>query len=182
MIAARLALYTFGIFREPAEHPANAGFHARNDAALLQAEQSAGFIARSGYDGDPGPESWGLQVYPRFYLERGDGWSPSTLSLWTEPEAIVAFLYAGIHGEAYRHGREWFLKPQWPPYVLWWVGPDHRPDWAEGVARHEYLHDHGVSARAFSFTEAYAADGHPTAIDRARVAALRETNAGGRDE
>ena len=68
-----------------------------------------------------GPQSWGEQVYPRFYVERGDGWSPSTLSLWRDLTALMAFSYSGIHAEAMRHGREWFVKPTWPGYVLWWV-------------------------------------------------------------
>ena len=172
----RIALYTFGIFRQPAEHPANAGFHVRNDAALAQAEHSAGFIARSGYDGDPGPKSWGVQVYPRFYVERGDGWSPATLSLWTEPEAVFAFAYEGIHGDAVRHGRDWFEKGDWPPYALWWVGEDHRPDGREAVERHEHLHDRGPSSHAFNFVEPFSADGRPARLDRERITALRRQN------
>lgn len=174
MPAMRLALYTFGIFREPAEHPANDGFHARNDAALLQAERSAGFIARSGYDGDPGPESWGVQVWPRWYVERGDGWSPATLSLWRDVESIVAFAYHGIHGDAVRHGREWFRKGPWPPIVLWWVADHYRPDWREAVARHEHLADNGPSPYAFNFAHVFDADGRPTDIERTMVARLRQ--------
>ena len=82
MSGQRLALYTFGVFRERADEPVNDGFRVRNDVNLSAVEISEGFIARSGYEGDPGPASWGVQTYPRFYVERGDGWSPSTLSLW----------------------------------------------------------------------------------------------------
>ena len=123
------ALFTFGIFREPAEHPANDGFHLRNDPILSAVEESDGFVARSGYDGEPGPASWGTQVYPEFYVERGDGWSPETLSLWEDLESIAAFSYHGLHAEALRLGRNWMVTPEWPPYVLWWVAPDQRPEW-----------------------------------------------------
>ena len=54
----RVALYTFGIFTRPYADPANDSFHVRNEANLAAVEASAGFIARSGYDGDPGPASW----------------------------------------------------------------------------------------------------------------------------
>ena len=81
-----VALYTFGMFIERADHPNNTGFHERNDPILLHIEGRPGFIARSGYEDDPGPESWGLQVYPRYNEDRGDGWAPSTLSLWTDLE------------------------------------------------------------------------------------------------
>ena len=78
----QLALYTFGIFKKPSDATANDGFHLRNDPILELVDRSPGMIARSGYEGDPGPASWGKQVYPRFYVEQGDGYSPSTLSVW----------------------------------------------------------------------------------------------------
>jgi hypothetical protein len=164
-----LALYTFGMFLEPSEHPVNDGFHKRNDPILLDIENAPGFLARSGYDGDPGPESWGEQVYPRFYQERGDGWSPSTLSLWRDMESMMAFCYFGLHAEALSHGQKWFQKPEWPPYVTWWIEHDHVPDWAEGVERHEYLHDHGPTSKAFSFKKSFDMEGLPATINRAQI-------------
>lgn len=162
----RLALYTFGVFRAPANDAVNQGFHDQNDINFLVAETSEGFIARSGYYDEPGTVSWGEQVFPRFYVERGDGWSPSTLSLSKDLVSPMAFSYAGIHAEALRHGREWFLKPAWPPYVLWWVEGDYIPTWAEAVARHEFLHDHGVGPSAFGFKQPFDQDGQSTTIDR----------------
>ncbi len=171
----RVALYTFGIFSKPSADPVNDGFHARNDANLAAVEASAGFIARSGYDGDPGPASWGKQVYPRFYTG-SDDYSPSTLSLWTDLEAPMAFTYHGIHAEALSHGRDWFqkpylppAKPAWPPYVLWWVDGDHVPDWREAVERLEHLHDHGPSPRGFDWKTPFDANGAPCSIDRESV-------------
>jgi len=168
----KLALYTFGIFIRPSEDPANDGFHHRNDPILDAVEKAPGFLARSGYDGDPGPSSWGPQVYPRFYEERGDGWSPATLSLWTDLESPMAFSYFGLHAEALAHGREWFQKGDWPPLVLWWIDGDHVPDWTEAVERHEALHDRGPSAYAFTFKQPFDAAGEPTRIDRARIKSL----------
>jgi hypothetical protein len=183
MIRSRIALYTFGIFIKPSADPANAGFHARNDANLAAAEAAAGFIARSGYDGDPGPASWGAHGYPRFYTQHGDAHSPSTLSLWTDLEAPFAFTYHGLHAEALSHGRDWFLrpnpppqKPAWPPYALWWVTPDHVPDWQEAVTRLEHLHDHGPSSRAFSWQTPFDAAGRAATVDRERVRSYAEAN------
>ena len=63
----RAALYTFGIFRERAEHPANLGFHDRNDPILAEVATASGFIARAGYDDEGGdPPEWGPQVWPRW--------------------------------------------------------------------------------------------------------------------
>lgn len=168
----RLALYTFGVFIERANAPANDGFHRRNDPILAAVERAPGFIARSGYAGDPGPASWGQETYPRFYEERGDGWSPATLSLWQDLESPLAFSYFGLHAEALAHGRSWFRKPEWPPYALWWVDADTVPDWTEAVARHAHLHEHGPTARAFDFKHPFDASGRPADIDRDKVKAL----------
>lgn len=176
MSAKRLALYAFGVFRAPADDPVNQGFHDRNDVNFVIAESSEGFIARSGYADEPGPDSWGEQVFPRFYVERGDGWSPSTLSLWADLAAPMAFSYAGIHAEAMRHGREWFLEPAWPPYALWWVEANHTPSWTEAVNRHEFLHDNGSSAFAFDFKRPFDEEGQPTTVDRDALRRYRRMN------
>ncbi|RWM39930.1 DUF3291 domain-containing protein [Mesorhizobium sp.] len=165
----RIALYTFGTFRAPASDPVNQGFHDRNDRNFQVAELSEGFVARSGYQDEPGPESWGVQVFPRFYVERGDGWSPSTLSLWEDLASPMAFSYAGVHAESMRHGREWFDKPAWPPYALWWVDLDHVPTWSVAVVRHEFLHDNGPGPFAFDFKMPFDEHGRPTVIDRELV-------------
>lgn len=178
----RLALYTFGIFARPSADPVNDGFHARNDINLAAAELSDGFIARSGYDSDPGPPSWGAHAYPRFYTG-SDSYSPSTLSLWADLESPMAYTYSGVHAEALARGREWFLKPAppplkpaWPPYVLWWVDDNHTPSWQEAVARHEYLHDHDSSARAFHWQAPFDASGRPAVLDRVLVRRKAEIN------
>jgi len=165
----RLAIYNFNNFRVPSAHPDNSGFHERNDPNFAVAEQSDGFVARSGYDGDPGPDSWGEQVFPRFYIENGDGSAPSTLSLWRDLPSLLAFVYTDIHLEAMKNARLWFDRHTWPPYVLWWVEEGHTPVWAEGVERLEYLHDNGASPYAFDFRQPFDENGSPTAIDRAAV-------------
>lgn len=157
----RLAIYNFGIFIERAEHPSNDDWQIREDPIMDSVAQAPGFISRSGYEGDPERESWGIQVQPRFYEERGDGWSPATLSLWESVEALFDFTYQGLHKEAFALGKQWMVRGNWPPYVLWWVNHDHQPDWAEGVARFEHLYDRGPTAHAFNFKQAFGVDGLP---------------------
>lgn len=170
-----VALYTFGQFIRPSEHPENAGFHARNDANLAAADRTSGLIGRSGYDGDPGPESWGRQVFPRFFDDPNkDGWAPSTLSWWQDIESIWAFTYTGLHAEALAKGRSWFRKGDWPPLVMWWS--EDRPDWAEAIARHEHLFDHGPTAHAFGFRSPFDAAGRPYAVNRDTVRAIAAKN------
>ena len=173
----RLAIYNFNNFRHPSDHPTNAGFHDRNDLNFAAAEVSDGFIARSGYDGDPGPASWGDQVFPRFFRGHGDEGAPSTLSLWEDLPSLFAFSYAGIHTDALRHARQWFDRQTWPPYVLWWADPDRVPTWAEGVERLEHMHDHGVSPYAFDFKTPFDEAGCPTVVDRESVKRKQGRNA-----
>jgi len=160
------------MFRERAESLDNQGFRDREPANLDAVEQAPGFIGRAGYAGEPGGENWGVQVYPRFYIERGDGWAPSTLSLWTDIESLMAFTYSGVHAEAIRHASDWFMPKNWPPYVLWWVSHGHRPDWHEAVARFELLHDQGPKPEAFTFKLPFDAHGRPTVIDKEAVRRL----------
>ncbi|SNZ07399.1 DUF3291 domain-containing protein [Cohaesibacter gelatinilyticus] len=172
-----LALYTFGQFIEPADNPSNDGFHELNDPVFEVVDKAPGLIARSGYASDEGPSPWGEEVYPRFYNERGDGWSPATLSLWRDIESLYVFTYSGLHAKALKHGREWFQSPKWPPLVLWWHERRDNPQWCEGVERLEYLHDHGPSSFAFTFKIPFDQFGQPFDIDRARVKELKSKNA-----
>ena len=169
-----LALYTFGQFIRPADDPSNDGFRALNDPVFSMADAAEGLVARSGYASDPGPLPWGAEVYPRFYDERGDGWSPATLSLWTDIEALFAFTYSGLHADAVRRGREWFRQGNWPPLVMWWHAETaRRPTWAEGVERYEFLHDHGPSPFGFTFRDAFDHHGERKTLDRSRITQLR---------
>ncbi|WP_171181460.1 DUF3291 domain-containing protein [Ruegeria sp. HKCCD8929] len=172
-----LALYTFGQFIEPADDPSNDGFRALNDPVFAIADKAPGLIARSGYASDEGPSPWGKEVYPRFYEDRGDGWSPATLSLWHDIESLFAFTYFGLHAEALKRGREWFRSPNWPPLVLWWHSQRGNPTWSEGVERIEYLQDHGPSPYAFTFRAPFDEAGSSLKIDRVRVRELKSRNA-----
>ncbi|NVK33908.1 MAG: DUF3291 domain-containing protein [Rhodobacteraceae bacterium] len=170
----RLAVYTYGPFLERANSPKIAGFFELEPSVLSSLEASPGFIARSGYPGDPNMACWGEQVFPRFWVDNGDGWAPSSLSLWQDIEHIAAATYHGMHGTAFRRGREWVVPAiDWPGYVLWWVNEAHQPDWQEAVGKLEHLHDHGATAQAFTFKQPFAADGSPRKIDTAKLKNLK---------
>jgi hypothetical protein len=174
-----LAVYTFGQLLAPYESQKIKGFRDAEPGAFAAIDRAEGLIARSGYDGDPGPESWGEQVFPKYWVDNGDGAAPSTLSLWQDIESIMAATYRGVHGAAYRRGRNWFvLTKKWPGYVLWWVPAGHRPDWAEGIARFEHLGDNGPSLSAFDFKRAFLPDGTPTKADMDRMKEIAARNEG----
>ena len=54
-----------------------------------------------------------------------------------------------------RRRREWFTRMGDAYLVLWWVPEGHEPTVAEAVARLEHLREHGPTAEAFTFGEAY---------------------------
>lgn len=173
-----LAAYTFNQFIAPFQSDAIKGFRDAEPGAFAAIEHAEGFVARSGYDGEEGPPSWGIQVFPKCWENsNGDGWAPSTLSLWASMEALMAATYHGDHGNAYRQGHKWHVQAQHvPEYVLWWVPDDHRPDWSEAINRFEMLMDTGPGDQAFSFKQAFAPDGRPVKPDAALIKELAKRN------
>lgn len=177
-----LVMYNFGLHVASYGAPEVQGFLRREPLNFAAAEKASGFVGRSGYLGEPGPESWGVQVFPRFIKGSGFDSGPSSLSMWADIESLMAFSYAGVHAEALKNARHWNTKNDWPPLVLWWVEAGKRPDWDHAARKLEWLHDHGPGPQAFTFKQPYGPDGEPLEIDRARVKALMEANAPGQSE
>lgn len=159
---ARLAFYTFGILREARGHAQVQGFFDRIAATFAAAEGTDGFVARGFSQREP-------SLGPRFFDPATHPLAPQTLSLWRDLESVFAFAYRGAHAEALRQRKEWFVEPAWPTYAAWWVEDGHAPSWAEAAERLEHLHDHGATPFAFSFKQAFDAEGQAIAVDRQRV-------------
>ncbi|WP_199823743.1 DUF3291 domain-containing protein [Labrenzia sp. OB1] len=174
-----LAVYTFNQFVAPYQSEQIRGFREAEPGTFSTLETSEGFIARSGYDGEEGPPTWGEQVFPDCWSNsNGDGWAPSTLSLWSSLEALMAATYQGPHGRLLRHGKDWHIPADHiPEYVLWWKGDGDRPDWAEAVARFEDLMSNGPGPAAFSFKNAFDPAGRPFKPDIGKMKNLAKLNA-----
>ena len=84
-------------------------------------------------------------------------------------EAVYAFAYYGRHVEALSKRKEWFIKPEWPSYVAWWVEDDHIPAREEAAKRLEYLHDKGSTSHAFDFKSPFDATGQPIRMDPGKI-------------
>ncbi|QRM56758.1 DUF3291 domain-containing protein [Sinorhizobium sp. BG8] len=164
-------MYNFGLHVDDYESPAVEGFRLREAANFEAASRASGFVARSAYPDEQDLECWGPQQFPRFLEGSGFESGPSSLSLWTDIESLMAFSYNGVHADALKHARKWNRKQAWPPLVLWWVPEGERPTWAEGAGRLEHLHDHGASSRAFTFKLPFDRTGSPYSVDRT---AMRE--------
>jgi hypothetical protein len=168
---AKLAFYTFGILREARTHPQVQGFLDRTGRVLTTADGSAGMIKRSAANA-----RWGEKTFPRFFTGDPPDGAAATLSLWEDLESVFAFAYAGVHAEALRHRKEWFVPPGWPTYVAWWVADGHTPDYLEAIERHRHLHEHGPTPTAFNFKHAFGPDGSQITIDRERIEAIAAAN------
>ena len=169
---AKLALYTFGVLRASYHDERLAEFAALAPTVYAEAEANDGFIAHAGMarrdlrgnaalGEDYGP--WGFYVVPRYYTDelRTIGFGMiQTLSLWKSFDSARRFSYGGLHRIALKRRLEWFQRPEWPGYVLWWVDDDACPTWSEGARRLEDLADRGLSTSGFTFAHAYDAAGH----------------------
>jgi hypothetical protein len=158
---ARVAFHTFGVLREPFGHPQVQGFEERVGVTFAAAEAAPGLLAY--------PASMQIsQDDPAFAdssFTPAGAQSAMTISLWQDLESVCAFAYAGVHGEALRLRKEWFVSPPLgPTYTIWWVGDGDEPTWFEARERQWHLHTYGPTPFAFTFHTPFAADG--TALTR----------------
>jgi hypothetical protein len=172
---ARVAFTTFAILKKPYGDPEVQEFDDLTPGAFQEAEGSPGFIARAKEDESQSHLSnferewgaWGKFEVPRFYAggrtTETDS-RASTLSLWTDLDSVWSFVYNGLHRSVLQRRHEWFLKPQWPTYAAWWAPDDAIPTWHDACRALELLHDYGASPAAFTFHQAFTADGTPTRI------------------
>ena len=171
---AKLVLYTFGILKQPRDHEEIKGFHDRNPFVYTSAENSEGFVDRSGNswkrNHSERDRDWGTrEVSPRFLTNGEHRDAPATLSLWEDVESVYAFTYYGFHSEVLSKREDWFVKGDWPPFVAWWIPDDETPTRAEGAKRLEHLHDNGPTAHAFDFKAPFDADGRLLRMNRNKI-------------
>ena len=79
------------------------------------------------------------------------------MTVWRDVESLRNFVYKSAHVEILRRKREWFTRPTEAIYVLWWVPAGHEPTVAEAAERLRQLREHGSTANAFNFGEAFSA-------------------------
>lgn len=171
-----LAIYNFGIHVESYATATVQGFALREPFNFEAAARAVGFVGRSGYEGEPGPESWGDHVVPTALGDLSGRTTVSSLSLWEDMESLSAFSYTGVHADALKHARQWNIKQDWPPLVLFWVPVGDRPTWSQAVERFEGLMCNGPAPAHFSFKNAFTAEGERYQPDRGRVKQMTADN------
>ncbi|MCA3720580.1 DUF3291 domain-containing protein [Phenylobacterium sp.] len=128
-------------FRLPMAHPENAEFVRSLDRVNATAEAHPGFVWRLTDGGGASPD---LRIH-------GDAQIELNMSVWTDVNALAAFVYRSeTHREIMRRRHEW-CEPIDGAMALWWVPEGHRPGVREGEERLERLRQLGPTQDAFSF-------------------------------
>ena len=148
MVQHHLAQLNIGMLKGPVGSPVIAEFVANLDRINALAEAQPGFVWRLTGEGNDATD---IRAFDNPLMA-------VNLSVWTDPEALAAFVYRSAHRDVMRRRTEWFEKLEL--YMcLWWVPVGRQPTPAEAIARLELLRQRGPSPEAFTFREIFPAPG-----------------------
>lgn len=140
-----LAQFNWATLRFPIGDPRVAEF-AKNVARMNRlAERMPGFVWRHLDD----QKALAKLNHPGRF--RRTALFTTTLSLWTDVDALRAFSFQTLHKRFYAKRADWFEPHDGPYIVLWWVPEGHRPGIPEAVSRAETLLKHGETEDAFGW-------------------------------
>ena len=149
MTGWHLAQVNVGRMRGQRGEPQVAGFYAELDRINAIADASPGFVWRLQGDGNdatdlrPTPD-------PLFLIN---------MSLWTDADALFAYVYRTAHVGVMAGRREWFDRMDGAHQALWWVSAGTRPAIDEALAKLWLLDNFGPSPQAFTFKARFPAPG-----------------------
>ncbi|WP_373388472.1 DUF3291 domain-containing protein [Pseudomonas alcaligenes] len=147
-----LAQLNIASMKEPLESPGMADFVNNLARINALAEASPGYVWRLQ---DEAGDATAIRPFGDEVLVN--------LSLWRDVQSLSDYVYKSAHTEMLKRRREWFAKVEQAHMVLWWVTAGHRPSVEEAAARLAHLREHGATAHAFSFRQAFAAPDEPVA-------------------
>lgn len=155
MSGFHLAQINIARFVLPKDHPDNAGFMDQLDVVNALADVAPGFVWRLVGEGNDAIDIDAVPDDPRLVVN---------MSVWTDVEALGAFVYRNPeHLAIMRRRREW-LEHMSVYQALWWVPVGHVPSVAEGLSKLARLAQNGPTADAFTFKQTFSApDGMPAA-------------------
>jgi heme-degrading monooxygenase HmoA len=146
MTRHHLAQINVGMLKAPIDDPRTAGFTDNLDRINALAEAQPGFVWRLTGEGNNATD---LRPFddPELLVN---------LSVWTDLQALAAFVYRSAHRDVMRGRAQWF-ESMALYMCLWWVPEGHVPTPAEGMARLDLLRLKGPTADAFTFREPFPA-------------------------
>ncbi|MCH7230212.1 DUF3291 domain-containing protein [Glycomyces sp. L485] len=132
----------------PLDTPRMRGFVEKLDAVNAAADSADGFVWRLiDSDGSSATDF-------RFW---GDDWLIVNMSVWTSPEALVAYVFGEDHRPVLQQRRQWFEHLDEAVTALWWVPAGHEPTISEAEKRLTLLREKGPTPEAFTMRERFAA-------------------------
>jgi hypothetical protein len=151
-----LAQVNVGRMLAPAGDPRVAGFYDALDRINALADASPGFVWRLQ---DESGNATALRPTP-------DPLTIVNMSVWTDADALFAYVYRSAHTPVMAGRRQWLERPQGAHQALWWVPAGTIPTVEEGLAKLWLLDRFGPSQHAFTFKQRYPApDEHGPPID-----------------
>jgi hypothetical protein len=142
-----LAEINIGRLRAPVDDPMIADFVANLGRINALADGSPGFVWRLVGEGDDATD-----IKP----DPDDEMMALNMSVWTDPQALGAFVYRSDHIGIMRRRKEWFEKLELY-MALWWAPAGHIPTVEEGISKIETLRRLGPTAEAFTFRHTFPA-------------------------
>ena len=146
MSGYHLAEVNIGTLRDAVDSPMIADFVANLARINALAEDQPGFVWRLTGEGDDATD---IQPFENPLMA-------INLSVWTDPDALAAFVYRTAHRDVMRRRAEWFEKMELF-MCLWWVPIGHQPTPQEAIERLEILRQRGPSPEAFTFRQPFPA-------------------------
>ncbi|NNM77092.1 DUF3291 domain-containing protein [Sphingomonas sp. ID1715] len=136
-----LAQINVGRLVRPSGDPQVSGFFAELDRINALADASPGFVWRLQSDSGNATD---IQVTddPRFILN---------MSVWTDADALFAFVYRSAHTPVMAQRRDWFDRFDGAYQALWWLPAGTIPSVEDGLARLWRLDRFGPTRDAFTF-------------------------------
>jgi len=144
-----LAQINIGRALGPIDSSIMQGFVSQLDEVNALADQSPGFVWRLQGEGGDATD----------ILAFDDPMILINMSVWENIEDLRNYTYGMMHSAVARDRRNWFEPFGGPHLALWWVPAGHIPTPTEGRQKIEFLTEHGPTAEAFTFLEAYSATG-----------------------
>jgi hypothetical protein len=151
--AWHLAQINVGRLMGPKGDPGVQPFFDALDRVNALADESPGFIWRLQ---DEGGNATAIQVSP-------DPLFILNMSVWTDADALFAFVYRSAHTPEMARRREYFGRFEGAYQALWWIPAGTLPTINDGLSRLWYLDRYGSSAHAFTFKARFPKPGEAIA-------------------
>jgi Domain of unknown function (DUF3291) len=147
-----LAQLNIGRLAAPLDSAQLADFVAGLEPVNAAADTAAGFVWRLKEEGGGDATSFVIYDEPMILVN---------MSVWTDRQALLEFVYSDTHRALLRRRREFFTRMTQAYTVLWWVPAGHLPTVAEAQERLDHLRAHGPSGHAFRLAD----EGYPAPDD-----------------